>query len=42
MNIIEIFTTPMILGMFLGAVVIGILISVCASLLGVTLVLKKY
>ena len=42
MNIIEIFTTPMILGMFLGALAIGILISVCASLLGVTLVLKKY
>lgn len=42
MNIIEIFTNPMILGMFLGALALGILISVCASLLGVTLVLKKY
>ena len=42
MTIIEIFTNPMILGMFLGALALGILISVCASLLGVTLVLKKY
>ncbi len=42
MNIIEIFTTPMILTMFLGALLVGVLISVCASLLGVTLVLKKY
>jgi len=42
MNIIDIFTTPLILSMFLGALAIGILISVCASLLGVTLVLKKY
>ena len=42
MSIIEIFTTPLILSMFLGAIAIGILISICASLLGVTLVLKKY
>ena len=42
MSIIEIFTTPLILSMFLGAAVIGILISVCSSTLGVTLVLKKY
>ena len=42
MSIIEIFTTPLILSMFFGAVVIGILISVCSSTLGVTLVLKKY
>jgi len=42
MNIIEIFTTPLIFTMFIGAVIIGILISVCASMLGVTLVLKKY
>lgn len=42
MNITEIFTTPLILTMFLGALLIGILISVSASLLGVTLVLKKY
>lgn len=42
MSIIEIFSTPMILSMLVGAVAIGIMISVCASLLGVTLVLKKY
>jgi len=42
MNIIDIFTNPVILSMFAGSVLIGLLISVCASLLGVTLVLKKY
>lgn len=42
MSIIDIFTSPLILSMFLGAMLIGILISLCASLLGVTLVLKKY
>ena len=42
MNIIDIFTNPVILSMFAGSVFIGLLISVCASLLGVTLVLKKY
>ncbi len=42
MNITEIFTNPLILSMFAGSVFIGLLISVCASLLGVTLVLKKY
>jgi len=42
MNIIDIFTNPLILRMFLGALLIGVLISLSASLLGVTLVLKKY
>ncbi len=42
MSIIDIFTNPLILTMFLGALLIGILISLSASLLGVTLVLKKY
>ncbi len=42
MSIIDIFTNPLILCMFLGAVFIGVLISLSASLLGVTLVLKKY
>ncbi len=42
MNITDIFTTPLIFSMFAGAVGIGILISICASTLGVTLVLKKY
>ncbi len=42
MSIIDIFTNPLILSMFLGAMLIGILISLSASLLGVTLVLKKY
>lgn len=42
MSIIEILSNPLILSMFLGAVLIGVLISVCASTLGVTLVLKKY
>lgn len=42
MNIIDIFSNPLILSMFLGAMFIGILISLSASLLGVTLVLKKY
>lgn len=42
MSITDIFTNPLILSMFLGALFIGILISLSASLLGVTLVLKKY
>ena len=42
MSIIDIFTNPLILRMFLGALFIGVLISLSASLLGVTLVLKKY
>lgn len=42
MSIIDIFTNPLILRMFLGALLIGVLISLSASLLGVTLVLKKY
>lgn len=42
MNITDIFTSPLILSMFLGALLIGALISLSASLLGVTLVLKKY
>ncbi|MBR0303637.1 MAG: metal ABC transporter permease [Clostridia bacterium] len=42
MNIIDIFTTPIILRMFIGALGVASLISLCASLLGVTLVLKKY
>lgn len=42
MSIIDIFTSPLILSMFLGALLIGVLISLSASLLGVTLVLKKY
>ncbi len=42
MNITEIFSNSIILSMFAGSLFIGLLISVCASLLGVTLVLKKY
>ena len=42
MSITDIFTNPIILSMFAGSLLIGFLISVCASLLGVTLVLKKY
>jgi len=42
MSITELFTNNIILSMFAGSLLIGLLISVCASLLGVTLVLKKY
>ncbi len=42
MSIIDIFTNPLILTMFLSALLIGVLISLSASLLGVPLVLKKY
>ncbi len=42
MNIIDIFTDPLIFSMFIGAILIGVMIAVSASLLGVTLVLKKY
>ncbi|MBR6917449.1 MAG: metal ABC transporter permease [Clostridia bacterium] len=42
MSITDIFSNHMILVMFLSSIGIGVLISFCASLLGVTLVLKKY
>ena len=42
MSIIDIFSNPLILTMFLSALLIGILISLSASLLGVPLVLKRY
>lgn len=42
MSIIDIFTSPLILSMFISALLIGIMISVSASLLGVPLVMKKY
>lgn len=42
MSIIDIFTNPLILTMFLSAILIGVLISLSASLLGVPLILKKY
>ena len=42
MSIIDIYSNPLILTMFLSALLIGILISLSASLLGVPLVLKRY
>lgn len=42
MNITDIFKNPLILGMFLSALLVGTLISLSASLLGVPIVLKKY
>lgn len=42
MSLSDIFTDPFILGVFLTALVVGILISLCSSLLGVSLVLKRY
>lgn len=42
MSIIDIFSNSLILTMFLSALLIGILISLSASLLGVPLVLKRY
>lgn len=42
MTIIEMLTSPWLLGIILKAMTVGLLVSLCASLLGVSLVLKRY
>ncbi len=42
MSIAEIFASPWLLTVIIKALVVGLLVSLCASLLGVSLVLKRY
>ncbi len=42
MNFAEILSSPYITGIFIRALIVGILVSLCASLLGVSLVLKRF
>ena len=42
MNVMQMFSDPVILKILLNALAAGILVSLCASMLGVSLVLKRY